>query len=111
MEKLSYVDTDGDCVTVRNTSDLTEAYAVVKELPTLKLKVHGIELTNSFMTESLANQLNQQCNISTPPETIEEVPEDLNEEIPEESKKEKKTMECKRCKGQGVRNEKQCKLC
>ena len=137
VTKATYVDDDGDSVTVSTTRDLVEAYRLceVWGRPRLELRLEGGQLTQSFMTLSVYQKTEPEAagkqpsldtcltsSVSIPAAKPEEPPkpaQKLDEpELPGSSVRiplaeEERKIECLKCGGRGttLRKLKPCKWC
>lgn len=131
--KVTYVDDDGDQVSVRTTKDLQEAYRLcgVWSRPALDLKLEGKPLTQSFMTESAlqaAPVAEKPVPVESTAQPVPEVPKEpeasKEPEVPKEPElpcnsvrvsveAPERLVECAKCGGRGVsgKREAPCKWC
>lgn len=135
VQKVTYVDDDGDQVSIRTTKDLQEAYRLcgVWGRAMLELKLEGGRLTQSFMTESVLQTV---VPVAEVPVSVETVPalsvleESKEQEIPKKPEVPKeqelqsssvrvsveapeRLVECAKCGGRGVSGKREitCKWC
>ena len=125
VQKVTYVDDDGDPVSVRTTKDLQEAYRLcgLWSRTALELKLEGKVLTQSFMTESVLQPAEEEKAVVEDIKklAVEEVkmPEPPKEpELPSTSVRvsvedAERLVQCAKCDGRGVSGKRliTCKWC